>query len=153
MFVILYYYLSLFVWIVKSKNEFNCDKILSISAACNGQWYSCRWTLVYLGILMILEPSVRMWQIWFRNYMAKMLKPSLGTLERNGSTSTTLESLMGFGAFQFFLINIILGWFILTGFNSYIERAFGDEVAKMRNDAWDLLYQVLDEKVKVIKRD
>ncbi|KAH0842711.1 hypothetical protein HID58_095552, partial [Brassica napus] len=28
-----------------------------------------------------------------------------------------------------------------------------DLLAKLKNDAWDLLYQVIDEKVKVIKRD
>ncbi|WZZ37262.1 hypothetical protein YC2023_020663 [Brassica napus] len=34
-----------------------------------------------------------------------------------------------------------------------IDGLKGDQVAKLKNDAWDLLYQVLDEKVKVIKRN
>ncbi|CAN7125827.1 unnamed protein product [Brassica rapa subsp. narinosa] len=34
-----------------------------------------------------------------------------------------------------------------------MEGDLRDQVAKLKNDAWDLLYQVIDEKVKVIKRD
>ncbi|CAF2145120.1 unnamed protein product [Brassica rapa] len=45
----------------------------------------------------------------------------------------------------------------LPDLNSYTSGYYGrdlrDQVAKLKNDAWDLLYQVIDEKVKVIKRD
>ncbi|KAG5412264.1 hypothetical protein IGI04_008583 [Brassica rapa subsp. trilocularis] len=49
-------------------------------------------------------------------------------------TSTTLESLP------------VTQWVTMEG-------DLRDQVAKLKNDAWDLLYQVIDEKVKVIKRD